>query len=340
MKNDFMFGIYCDNTDIQRKSAIKQMHEAGIEWIRTQIPGFPFRKPEKLEFTDSFLAFTKMIKNLRTNGFKILLITFFPSQIPESFGTYGSRKYYQNCENVCRFLAQYFERDVQYWKIANEMNLEMFRKPLTIDEAIRFLKVCGRGIKKGNPSAKVCVNMADFDETALYMYKKVYCGKKVIFDYVGANGYFGSWHPGGPHSWATVLEELYKLTKKPIVIQEWGYSSKGDFTTEEERSTGVYPCKLKKWWYKWKDGHSEKEQAKYIVEAMNVFLSKHYVIGAFYFMWSDRERCWQCGSPDCPVETGWGLVDTKGNPKPSYYAYQNVIQSFEQTSSRRNCFKD
>jgi len=100
--------------------------------------------------------------------------------------------------------------------------------------------------------------------------------------------------------------------------------------TEDERSTGVYPCKLKKWWYKWKDGHSEKEQAEYIVEAMNVFLSKQYVIGAFYFMWSDRERCWQCGLPNCPIETGWGLTDTKGNPKPSYYAYQSVIQSFKQ----------
>ena len=49
-------------------------------------------------------------------------------------------------------------------------------------------------------------------------------------------------------------------------------------------------------------------------------LRKHreMLLGAFFYRWEDQERCWQCGAPDCPAETAWGLVDKDGSPKPAF----------------------
>ncbi|MBR6361096.1 MAG: hypothetical protein IKS04_04810, partial [Clostridia bacterium] len=33
--------------------------------------------------------------------------------------------------------------------------------------------------------------------------------------------------------------------------------------------------------------------------------------------------CYVCGQEECPVETGWGLIDGKGKPKPAYYAVRD-----------------
>ena len=329
----FIFGVSCGQKDLKKEETLKLLRRLGAEWIRTQIAAYPFKNSEKRRITEGFYNFKNMIKKIRQKGFKIMLITFLPKDIPGSFDRPRSNEYFNNCENLCSFIAKQFSSDIQYWQIANEMNLKIFRSPLTIDEAIEFLKACGKGIKKGNSSAKIGVNMADLDKTALYMYKRLYKDGEEIFDYAGIDGYFGSWQPGGPSSWNPALENLYKLISKPIIIQEFGYPSKGSVMTDEERSTGIYPCKLKKWWFKWKEGHTEREQAEYLTAALKIFLSKPYVIGAFYFCWSDREKCWQCGSSDCPVETGWGLVDINGKPKESYYAYQKVISSFKHKDS-------
>ncbi len=49
------------------------------------------------------------------------------------------------------------------------------------------------------------------------------------------------------------------------------------------------------------------------------------MLGQLYFRWADQPTCWQCGKPDCPAETAWGLVDLEGRPKPSYYAYKDGV---------------
>lgn len=333
MKRSFMFGVYCGLSDLANEHALKLMSELGAGWIRTALTHYPFMDPGRNRLNEEFLAFEHIIRKTRASGFRLMVVTYLPKHLPKSFGKPGSNEYFKNCKDLCAFLAGYFSAEIQHWVISNEMNLEMFRKPLTMDEALQYLKSCGEGIKEGNPSSEICVNMAGFDESAFAMFKKLFQDGPSIFDYAGADGYFGSWHPGGPSGWDSALERLYAVAKRPILIQEFGYSSKGSVMTDDERATGIYPCKLKKWWFKWKNGHTEEEQAEYLKKAVEVFLSKRYVAGAFYFCWKDQERCWQCGSPNCPVETGWGLVDTKGRPKPSYYAYQQIIKESAGTGS-------
>ena len=68
--------------------------------------------------------------------------------------------------------------------------------------------------------------------------------------------------------------------------------------------------------------------ARLVREAFDAFVSqKDALLGVFFYRWEDQERCWQCGSPDCPIETAWGLVDIEGNPKPAYGAFARGVAS-------------
>ena len=54
-------------------------------------------------------------------------------------------------------------------------------------------------------------------------------------------------------------------------------------------------------------------------------MAKDYCVGAVIYCWGDSESCYVCGQEECPVETGWGLVDNDGKPKPAYYAVQEAF---------------
>jgi hypothetical protein len=48
-------------------------------------------------------------------------------------------------------------------------------------------------------------------------------------------------------------------------------------------------------------------------------------MGVVFYRWEDQDKCWQCGSPDCPAETAWGLVDLHGRPKPAFEAFREGV---------------
>ena len=71
--------------------------------------------------------------------------------------------------------------------------------------------------------------------------------------------------------------------------------------------------------------HSPEGQAKFYADLIPKLKNCGFVIGAFLYMWNDSEHCYVCGQSDCPVETGWGIVDGEGNPKPAYYAVRDAF---------------
>ena len=71
--------------------------------------------------------------------------------------------------------------------------------------------------------------------------------------------------------------------------------------------------------------HTPDGQAKFYADLIPRLRSLRFCIGAFIYMWDDSERCYVCGQADCPVETGWGLIDGQGQPKPAYYAVRDAF---------------
>ena len=49
---------------------------------------------------------------------------------------------------------------------------------------------------------------------------------------------------------------------------------------------------------------------------------------------SQASPCPQCGKPDCPAETAWGLVDLAGKPKPSYFAFKDGVRRLRAAAGR------
>jgi hypothetical protein len=135
--------------------------------------------------------------------------------------------------------------------------------------------------------------------------------------------------PGGPEAWAGRIDELYALTGGArILVNEWGYASAGAVMDAAERRSGAANCRLEKWAYAWGAGHTPEVQAEFIRQAMAVFRQKrHKLLGQCFFRWEDTATCWQCGAPDCPVETAWGLVTVQSELKPAYEAFRQGAQT-------------
>ena len=112
------------------------------------------------------------------------------------------------------------------------------------------------------------------------------------------------------------LREEFEIYYKDLSDEDkWSLLFQGEFANHiySELAEGVeltgYP-------------HSPEGQAKFYADLIPVVRSLDYCLGAFIYMWNDSQQCYVCGQADCPVETGWGIVDGNGDPKPAYYAVQ------------------
>jgi hypothetical protein len=302
---------------------LEAMRRAGVQWILCDVP-FPFE--DRIGRTSAaYAGFAGLIASWNAAGFKVLGVTPYPAGFAAGWkidaGRPGSRRFMKTYEEACRFLARELAPGVSTWLVANQLNLERFRRPLSERQALEFAARGGAGLKSGSPSAQVGVNMFGFDEAALRMYAALYPNRAVEFDYVGTNGFFGTFDPGGPREWVPKLALLRALTARPAIVLECGFASRGEVMVPAERASGVTHHVLKKLPHVWGAGHTPEVQARYLEEAFWVFSCVPGVLGAFWFCWSDRRTCWNCGQADCPAGTSNGLVDVDENPKPAYEAF-------------------
>lgn len=82
---------------------------------------------------------------------------------------------------------------------------------------------------------------------------------------------------------------------------------------------------LKKWWNKPEIEHTEDGQAEFYTKLLPMLIENPRLAGAIIYCWQDSERCFTCGSTDCPCETAWGLMRCDGTPKPAYEAVKRVF---------------
>jgi len=302
---------------------VEMMKAAGVEWVSCDMP-FPF-EGEMGRASESFRGFLELARKWNEAGLKVLGVTPYPAAFEGGWkldaGEPGSEKFLASYQEACRFLAAELGELVGAWQVANQLNLERFRRPLTEDGAVEFLERGGAGLKAGNPSALAGVNMFGLDAPALRMYSKLYPNDAVEFDYVGSNGFPGTFEPGGPREWFEKVAVLNELTCKPVVVLEFGYPSRGDEMTQAEREGPETHHDLLKLPYACGGGHSPQAQAEYLEEAVWVLRNSGCVLGAMWFCWTDRPKCWNCRAAGCPAGTSHGLITLEGEPKPSYGAF-------------------
>lgn len=316
------------------------IRDAGIEWLRSGGFGFDVQKfLHGGKQTAQFYSLKEQIAGLLDEGFSIMGLTPGPREMGEIAGAPGSAEYYDNYRQVCAFLGKEFRGLINYWQVANELDIWIFRSSLSLDQSVDFLKSGIRGLKEADNSLKVGINITLFPSLpgevdgntelheGVHIAKGIYQDPALELDYAGFDSYPGTWREGGVESWDEYLDAFHGLTGKPVIIQEFGYSSRGEMMTPVENKSGTYPCEAGKWRFSWNgEGHTADTQARFIEESFKVFARKPFVIGATYYNWKDNNKCWQCGKADCPIETAWGLLDRQGKPKPSYHGIKASIK--------------
>ena len=317
------------------------MKEAGIKWVRLYFH-FPFEDMTGGKLSANFLNDLEAAKKIRQVGLRIMGSTplagsvgwdekaekpSWQPEIPASAGSIDSNGYYETYEKACEELARQTRGVVDMWQVSNEMDVPIFRGPLTIQQAERFMTAGGRGVKKGNPEAKTDINPGGL-ESGERFFRDIYPNSDTPFDYAGIDGYFGSWQPGGPQDWVPVIEKIHEITGKPVLVNEWGYSSIEGSGKALKKKIGISVCDQQRWNNAWRKEHSPEEQAAYVQIAVKIFATYPNVAGCFFYEWKDDAVCGHCGNKDCPAECGWGMVDIQGRPKPVYFAFKSMAHEF------------
>lgn len=335
-----MLGVAAGISDLD-ETEIQWMREAHIGWLRSgnlkfDVEAFLSGRNQGPAFRETM----DRIRSLRAKGFQIVGLTPGPRELADRAGEPGSPAYYAAYRRICAFLAESFRGLIDWWQVANELDIWLFREKLSMEQSVELLKAGIRGMKEAVPELKVGINITLFPSLpgevdgntdlheGIVLAKGIYGDPDLPVDYAGFDSYPGTWRKGGPESWHEYLDGFHRLTGKPILIQEFGYSSAGGVMTEEEDKSGIFPCKAKKWRFSWKGAHTREIQAEFIRESFRIFAGKPHVIGAIYFSWQDSKRCWQCGEPDCPAETAWGLLDSTGNKKLSYEGFRSGAEDY------------
>lgn len=338
MVHNHMIGI----TPAHDNPDFSLMRDLGVRWVRQGYP-FPF-SDEKGTLSESFLAADREIDRYIAEGFNILCSftgpgsmrympeagqTVYHRSVPGYLGDPSEDRYHKYLYEAAAFLGEYTKNKITWWQIANEPDIDIFYGPLSDKENIRFLLNAADGVIKGNPDARCGINLGYINDYARMLMREIYAAPDSPFAYLGIDGYMGSWQIGGPYSWKPYIEETARLSGKPVIINEWGFSSLqwGEKYTDLEHKTHYNQsvCYHKSWQITWGKGHTEEEQARYISECLPIFAEHPDVIGNFFFRWSDTRQCWQCGEADCPAECAWGCVDCDQKPKPAYYALRDGI---------------
>ena len=107
-----------------------------------------------------------------------------------------------------------------------------------------------------------------------------------------------------------------------------------EYKDEEELASKLFDTELANHLYKEIQGgyqltdyrHTPEAQGRFFRDIFKHIYSLDFLCGSFVYCYSDSKACYICGQEDCPVETGWGLVDLHGNEKPAYYAVQKAYE--------------
>ena len=365
----FVCGICHTEPDYEKIKA------ANIDWLREDIP-YPF------DFTGApsqyYQDWKSEIQDYVDHGIRILGITPYPKDFLFFGLDVRDEEDLPRIREVAQFLVNDLRDLVDGFQITNEMGVERFTDPLTMDEAATFIGVQLEAMApiKGDKIIGYNLGGPGYYQLAFKMLKyNKYC------DYIGCDLYLGSFDNiiKNIDTYFAVLNAVRAVTQKPIIMMEFGYIGYGEPKTREEKNRilqrygydseedvakdvdgfirnlpprlgeeflalygdrsdeekcrllfnseyayHIY-CELPEGTGLYGYPHTPEGQAKFFSYLIPKFRQLPWIVGAFVYMWEDSEYCYVCGQPDCPVETGWGIVDGAGNPKPAYYAVQKAF---------------
>lgn len=196
--------------------------DLGFGWIRRDVP-YPFNDDGSVN--EYYLGFLEETRTYKNHGLRSVIV----SPYPRTFLTHGidprTPDGLDRVREVCAYIARDYRDLGVCWQATNEMFVIGFRMPLTAPESVEFLVASLLGLREGDPDAALghnSVTLSDgWDEFCRDIDSRTDC------DYFGLDLYIGSWENGTLDTYTRRIDELYELCKKPIILMEFGFASRG-----------------------------------------------------------------------------------------------------------------
>lgn len=228
----FMYGICHPNEDYD------MLEDAGLKWVRFDIP-CPFDRDGNIR--NAYLAFKERCKGYADRGFKVMAVTPYPRDIISDMG-FNPIDDLDRLKEIAVFLYNDLKDITGAFQITNEMGLIGFMHPLTLEEAALYIGTQLEAISAvKDESFPIGYNSADLIQVSKNLHKLMkpylkYC------DYVGIDLYTGNQGDAKAKDYAKKVKTLYRMTNKPIIIEEFGFWSAGGPKSAEEKAQilGIY----------------------------------------------------------------------------------------------------
>ena len=348
---------------------------ANLGWVREDLP-VPVDADGNV--TLWYQMWKEEMRAYVDRGIKLYVIT--PN--PRDYLAFGIDFRTPEGEALIRSAARFLMEDLQGFasavQVANEQGVDRFTLPFTMDQSARFIGVQLEEMYPLREDIVIGYNLGGPGFWQLPLRMRKYAD---VTDYIGVDLYLGSFDPVTKTlgEYTALLRLVRVLTRKPIILSEFGYIGYGEskselekmqilqqygFSTElqaradidtfisrlpdalreeiernyaglsaKEKGDLVFNTEYAQHIYKelgddyqlYRYPHSPDGQADFYKDLIPKIKKLSFVTGMFIYCWSDSDHCYVCGQPDCPVETGWGLVDGQGVPKPAFYAVRDAL---------------
>jgi len=228
------------------KDDVEGIQSANIDWVRFDLYDTVFDADGNE--TAGYKQYKEDCKKYTEAGIRVMCITPYPDAYlyspyfggNEAEGTVSSvdPRTPEGLEYVAKEAA-YMAADLQGYvagiQVTNEMPVDRFRQPLTLEEAAEYVGVQLKAMNDVKGDIIVGYNVADF---LMYKYYTLLEDYNEYCDYFGIDLYLGCFENTfkTPFWYDIILRGFYAQTKLPILLCEFGYIGEGQALTEEERS--------------------------------------------------------------------------------------------------------
>ncbi len=203
---------------------------ANIEWVRASCPA-PFLADGSVN--ESYERFKEMCLRYKEHGIRVMGITPLPNEYISCGVDMRTSDGEEKLRQVSRFLIKDLGGYVSGLQIANELGMPRFMIPYNMEECIRFLGIQMQEMYPMREDIIIGYNSAG-PQVDLHLGMRPYLK---YCDYVGLDMYLGCFFslPGFTWLFDVMVRYLWAFTKKPVLMQEFGYIGGGKPKSRREK---------------------------------------------------------------------------------------------------------
>ena len=312
--------ILGDYSAAQINRELDLVARAGGSWIRVDIP-WRYVEPTNGAYSKHTLGQIDYIiaaaakRRIRVEA----VVVEFPNWSNGGKGMWVPPTDDDEFRELMEFLAARYAGRIDYWELGNEVNeTEFWAVPRSSSAAryVRFLQYGYRGVKAGNPNAKVIsAGLAGSDYN--YLQEMYNAGARGYFDLLGVHPY-------------TMGRSPYAVdTKRP----GWTFAGlaymKSTMSRNGDADKKIWVTEVG--WQTSRVGYNvtERSQAKYTYEAYRRLYREMPYVEAL-FIYNSRDA----GTSPYKTTHNYGLVHRNYSAKPAYSAFRKAFDAYQAVPTR------